>query len=130
MPKDLKINKKKILIIDDSEIVRTTLKKVLEFVGSYDIIEAEEGHCAEKLIENNCPDLIILDIHLPGKSGYELLWDLKKKPRSKQVKVVAISGYSGNIGSAIMGALGADCYFDKPVDNNTFLIKVAALLNG
>lgn len=122
--------KKKILIIDDCPIVRATLKKVLEFGDSYDIIEAEDGNLAENIIEHSCPDLIILDIQMPGKSGYELFWNLKKKPETKHVKVVAISGFSGNIGSAIMGALGADCFFEKPIDNKAFLTKVASLLNG
>jgi len=128
MTPDRQKDKKKILIIDDSEIVRTTLKKVLEFGQHYDIIVAEDGIIAQKLIEYSCPDLIVLDIHMPGKGGYELFCDLKRKPETRHVKVIAISGLSGHIGCAIMQGLGADCYFEKPIDNKNFVSKVSSLL--
>ena len=121
-------NKKKILIVDDDEAVRKTIKTMLTTEEKYDIKEAEDGLIAEKKIEEFLPDLIILDIRMPKKDGYEVLWDLKKRPSMQHVKVVAVSGFSGNIGGVIMDVLGVDCFFKKPFDIKKFKEKIASLL--
>ncbi|MBN1912832.1 MAG: response regulator [Candidatus Omnitrophica bacterium] len=120
--------RKKILVVDDDDIVRKTIINILELEGKYDIEEAQDGLIAEKKIEEFIPDLIILDIKMPNKDGYEVFWDLKKKPDKGHIKVIAVSGFSGQIGGAIMDALGADSFFEKPLDIKKFRERVNALL--
>ena len=119
---------KKILIVDDDEGMRHSIKRLLSLERKYDIEEASDGIAAEKKAEEFVPDLIILDIKMPGKDGYEVCFNLRKKIGNEKMKVVAMSGFSGKFGEAIMEALGADCYFEKPFDSEVFKKRIAALL--
>ena len=126
------MNKKRILIIDDDENMRHAILRLLSTVGKYDIEEACDGFAAERQIKEFSPHLIILDIKMPEKDGYEVCYNIRKDAGMDAIKIVAISrlapGLAGNIGDAIMSALGADCFFQKPFDNDKFKNGIATLL--
>ncbi len=122
------MDKKRILIIDDEENMRHAIRRLLEPDGTYEIAEAGDGLEAEKRIKDFSPDLVILDIKMPGKFGYEICMNIKENPQMSHIKVVGISGISGGIGNAMMSTLGADSYFEKPFDNDKFKNKITSLL--
>jgi len=111
------INKKKILIIDDDLGIRRAIKRLLMVEGKYEIEEAD-GYDIEEKLKQSKPDLVILDIKMPGKSGYEILTDLRINDETRNVKVIGISGIFVEIGASFMVALKADAYFEKPFDND------------
>lgn len=122
------MEKKKILIIDDEVNMRHAIARLLNTERRYDIQEASDGFEAEKKIKEFSPHLIILDIRMPGMHGYEVCLKIRGNPALADVKIVGISGISGKIGEAMMSVLGADCFFEKPFDNDKFKNKIAALL--
>jgi len=121
---------KRILIIDDDPDVRTTVKRFLDLDSSYTIEEAGNGLVAEEKIKEFSPDLIILDINIPGKGGYEICLDIRNNRAMKDVKIIAISGYDSSVRSAIMDSLGADYFFEKPFYSHKLTEKVKELLAG
>ena len=119
---------KKILIIDDDTNMRNAVNRILGLEKKYEVHEAIDGVDGEKKIGELKPDLVILDIKMPGKDGYEVCLDIRKNPILIDVKIVAITGYSGKIGEGIMEALGADAFFEKPFDNDKLKAEIARLL--
>lgn len=119
---------KKILVVDDDEDTRLIIKRILNIGHRYWIEEAANGRELKEKLSFFSPDLIILDVKMPGESGYELCMYIRDKLRMDSVKIVAVSGFSGRIGDSIMGALGADDFFEKPVANQKFVNKVNQLL--
>jgi len=119
---------KKILIIDDEHGIRKAIRRFLTIKGEYEIKETD-GHEASEKIKVFLPDLVILDIKMPGKSGYEILEELQQDKNTRHTKIIAISGISGGIGAAFMEVLKADAYFEKPFDNHALKKKVDELLD-
>ncbi|MBD3246014.1 MAG: response regulator [Candidatus Omnitrophica bacterium] len=119
---------KRILIVDDDRNIRGLIRKVLEREGKYEVAEAEDGKAAEEKLAGFRPDLVVLDIQMPGEGGYETCMHIRSLAGRKKIKIVGVSGVSGKIGDAIMTALGADYFFEKPFNNSQFTHKIEELL--
>jgi len=108
----MKEDKLKILIVEDSKLNQEILRKILK--NEYTIIIAQDGDEALKMVKNDHPDLILLDIILPGISGFDVLAELKKCDVSRKIPVIIISGRS-NPDDEVKGLmLGAVDYITKP----------------
>ena len=119
---------KKILIVDDEANIRKLIRSVLLKDAGYEVQEASNGTEAVQKAKEFSPDLIILDINMPGEGGYDACLHIRNSVDRAKVKIVGISGVSGKIGDAIMTALGADYFFEKPFNNEQFKSKIAELL--
>jgi CheY-like chemotaxis protein len=80
---------KSILIVDDEDIIRKYLRRLLEPLG-YGVIEASDGNAAIKQYNEYKPDLVIIDIIMPGKEGIETMFELKQL--NKKIKLIVMSG--------------------------------------
>ena len=111
--------KPRILIIDDDFEVRKSLKQTLEYAG-YDVILAATGEEGVKLVENEAPDLVFLDIKMPGMDGLEVLQ--KQRNLVEVLPFVVISGH-GDIATAVEATrLGAFDFIEKPVERDRMLL--------
>ena len=84
------MDKKKILIVDDEKDALFVLKKELAGRG-YSVISADNGNDALDLAKSECPDLIILDIRMPGMDGTEVAAWLKEDPKTKNIPVIFLT---------------------------------------
>ena len=117
----------RILIVDDEPDMRLAVRNVLKLRG-YEISEAGDGPSALAMARENRPDLVLLDISLPGMDGIEVLDGLKKIDET--VPVVMITGY-GHIQSAVdVMKLGASEYLQKPFENAQLVETVKKLVQG
>ena len=82
---------KTILVVDDKKETRNLIRLALER-GNYRIIEAENGELAKKMLLKDVPDLVILDIIMPGGDGYTLVEDLSIREKTKKVPIIIASG--------------------------------------
>lgn len=78
----------KFLIVEDNALTRFTIKSIVESMGHQVVAEAEDAEGAMKGFAESKPDIVLLDLILPGKSGVEILADIKKKDPSARVLVI------------------------------------------
>ncbi len=108
------VTKAKILVCDDSMMVRKKMRKLLTEYGFTEIYEAENGEKAvEKFVELN-PDMIFMDIVMPGLTGIEALKIIKTNSPEAAVIMATSVGTEGNLSEAIK--LGASDFLQKPID--------------
>jgi two-component system, cell cycle response regulator DivK len=116
---------KKILLVEDNPVNRRLAVFLLRSQG-YEVREATTALEAFEMLKNDRPDLIVMDIQLPGMDGLETTRKLKEQPATADIPVIAVTSY------AMKGdrekALAAGCvgYVTKPIDKNIFIQEVAA----
>ncbi|HDL65223.1 MAG TPA: response regulator [Proteobacteria bacterium] len=119
------MTEKAIVIIDDDENVAGALKRVLEITGGYRVSIAANGKAGIKLVRKTLPDLVLLDIIMPGIDGFEVLKRLKSDTRTMSIPVVMVSSEADEE-SKIRGArLYTDLYLTKPVVPEELLTRIA-----
>src|SRR3982751_155167 len=101
------LENKRILVVDDDQDILTTIQAAFEATGA--VIETtNNGNKAVELAEKNDPDLIILDMMLPGRSGFLVLEKVKaKKPRNQKPYIIMITGNQGKRHQMYAESLGA-----------------------
>lgn len=115
----------RILIIDDEAMIRSILGEILESEG-YEIIEASNGQTGLDLLSNQSVDLVITDLMMPEKDGFETIRELKKT--NPDVKIVALTGY-GLHNLPIAYDLGASRIFEKPIEPKELKQAIKELLS-
>ncbi len=119
--------KKKILIIDDDPAVFQVIKRTLE-LKEYLISISTDGEAGIKQIEENTPDLIILDLMLPKIPGEEICRKIKTNEKTESIPIVMLTGKSCDADKVIGRLIGANYYMTKPFDIYDLLKKIAELL--
>ncbi len=122
------MEKIKIAVIDDEEAVRRSLKNILEADGSYDVLTAEDGARGLKLVKKHRPDLILLDIVMPGLDGFEVLKRLKADYKTMSIPVVVLSAWASQENRIKGSRLYTDLYLAKPISPEELLEKIAQVL--
>jgi DNA-binding response OmpR family regulator len=118
---------KEILIVDDEPGVVVPIQFLMEQQG-YRVMIAERGEDALDLIYQYKPDLVILDIMLPGIDGYEVCEIIRLDPNCRDVKIIFLTAKGREVDIAKGLALGADAYITKPYSNAELVAKVKELL--
>jgi two-component system cell cycle response regulator len=117
-----------ILVVDDNPTNLKLVSDVLEFEG-YEILKAADAEVAQEIIGTRVPDLILMDIALPGMDGLTLTRQLKADPRTRRVIIVALTAFAmkGDRDKALLA--GCDGYITKPFDTRALAPTVAGLLD-
>jgi DNA-binding response OmpR family regulator len=117
---------KTILLIDDDPEIITALRTVLESKG-YRVLTAADGNSGLAVAERENPNLVLVDMMMPKKSGFLVLEKLKSRPENKP-KVIMITANEGSRHRAYAVMLGVDDYFRKPFALDRVLERVGELL--
>lgn len=116
----------KILVVDDAAFMRMMVKDALTKNGFTDIIEASDGSIACSLFESEKPDLVIMDITMPNKTGIEALRDIKAADASAKVIMCSAMGQEAMVVEAIK--LGALDFIVKPFKPDRIIQAVSKVL--
>ncbi len=116
-----------ILIIDDN-LINLKLERILLSSEGYSVRTAINAEEAMKILESTHPQLILMDLQLPGMSGYDLTRKLKADPVYFDIVILAVTAYAmkGDREKAL--AAGCDGYITKPIDTKTFVEVIAGYL--
>lgn len=117
-----------ILIVEDHPTMREAMRMVLEHEG-FAIREAADGAAALSMVRQQQPDLVFLDLNIPGTSGADVLRELKGDPETRDVRVIIVTA-TGEEGRDQVISLGADEYFTKPFSPLALLRTVERVLAG
>jgi CheY-like chemotaxis protein len=118
----------RIVIVEDHPTMREAMRLVLEGEG-YLIDEAADGRTALESVRRDPPDLVFLDLNIPGISGADVLATLKDDPLTAGTRVIVVTA-TGEEGRAEALRLGADEYFTKPFSPTALLRTVERVLAG
>ena len=120
---------KTILVVEDNELNMKLVKGLIK-IGKHRMLEAVDAESGIELIREQRPDLVLMDIQLPGMDGLSATKIVKEDPALKDIPIVALTSY------AMQGdeekALEAGCtgYIAKPIDTRKFLETISQYLNG
>jgi CheY-like chemotaxis protein len=117
-----------IIVIEDDDIIRKQVSESLSYEG-YNVITAEDGEKGIEKIKNNIPDLIICDIMMPGKNGYEVLEEVQKDPRTVLIPFIFLTAAAEAINIRTGMNLGADDYIIKPLKLDDLLNSIKVRLS-
>jgi len=118
---------KEILIVDDEPSVVVAIQFLMEQQG-YRVMIAERGEDALDLIYQYKPDLVLLDIMLPGIDGYEVCEIVRMNPKYRKIKIIFLTAKGREEEIAKGLALGADAYITKPFSNIELVVTVKEIL--
>jgi two-component system, OmpR family, alkaline phosphatase synthesis response regulator PhoP len=120
---------KKILIADDEPNIVVALEYLLRR-GGYEVHIARNGDEALRQVEAHVPDLVLLDVMMPQRSGYDVCKRMRERPDWRHIKIVMLSakGRDAEVNRGL--AAGADLYVTKPFSTREFIEKINGLLDS
>jgi DNA-binding response OmpR family regulator len=118
----------RVLVCDDEPVLRALVRASLE--RDYEILEARDGTAALRLARDRQPDLIVLDMMMPGKSGLDVLAELRTEPRLTRTPVVMLTARAQVADREAAADAGADRYLAKPFSPAELVAAIAELLGS
>ena len=119
----------RILVVDDDPEIVTMLTMRLTKRG-YQVSSASDGHMAIEVATRELPDIVLLDVMMPGKSGWEVARALKQDPATHNVKIVMVSAIGEKTNEITAPIYGADAHVDKPFEFEALERVIAGLLSS
>jgi DNA-binding response OmpR family regulator len=119
---------KKILIADDEPNIVAALEFLLQQSG-YEVHIAHNGVEALDLVEVHIPDLVLLDVMMPGKSGYEVCTRIRKRADWRHIRIVMLSAKRRDVEVNKGLSMGADLYVTKPFSTRELMARIKELLD-
>ena len=118
---------KKILIADDEPSIVTALEFLLHRAG-YEVRVARDGDETLELVDAYDPDLVLLDVMMPRKSGYEVCTRIRERPDRRHVKIIMLTakGRDAEVSKGL--SLGADLYVTKPFSTRELMARIGELV--
>ncbi|MCK5018006.1 MAG: response regulator [Candidatus Peribacteraceae bacterium] len=125
----ISMSKKRILIVDDEETILILIESLLKTEG-FDVITANNGAEGLSVAKKETPDLVLLDIMMPGTNGIEVAEKIRSNKEIKKTKIIFLTVVRSNeVRSDRLTKIGADDYITKPFDNIDLVERVKKVLS-
>lgn len=121
--------RKSVLLVEDEDSIAMALEYLITHQG-YDTRRVADGNAALEAMEEERPDLVVLDVMLPERSGYEVCQIMRRDNALKDVKVLMMTARGGEVERRKGLALGADAFLTKPFATADLTAQIRALLGG
>jgi two-component system, cell cycle response regulator DivK len=119
----------RILVVEDNPLNLKLVREVLSFAG-YDVIEAQSGEDGLRVAQENPPDLVLMDLQLPGIDGFETLRRLRQDTLGPNVPVIAVTAFAMAVDKDRASKAGFDGYIEKPISVRALPGQIEAFLDG
>jgi DNA-binding response OmpR family regulator len=120
---------KTILIVEDEENIGVALRYLMKDQG-YNVLVARDGEEALAMVSESTPDLMLLDVMMPKRDGYDVCQTIRSNPAWQAIKIIMLSAKGRDIEVEKGLALGADAYLTKPFSTRDLAAKVRSMLSG
>jgi len=127
IPPSVKIPKKRVLVADDDPSISRLLERIL--MQEYDIVTASDGRTALALASQMKPNLMILDVMMPGLDGFQLAGKVRTVPQLKSIPIIFLTARDGPLDTIKGIQAGARHYVTKPFKIDDLLAKVKKILS-
>lgn len=117
-----------ILIVEDNDLNMKLFRDLLQIQG-LNIVETKNGFDAMQLAEAQKPDLILMDIQLPGISGIDVIRSIKNNSKTSNIPIIAVTAFAMKEDRDRIMESGCDAYLPKPISISLFLEMVGKYLN-
>jgi phosphate regulon transcriptional regulator PhoB len=121
------MSKASILIVDDEDDILSLLAYNIRAAG-FDVLTAAEGYDALRIAKQQLPDLVILDLMLPGLDGFEVCKELKRSSETRKIPVIMLTARGEEVDRIVGLELGADDYVVKPFSPRELILRMRAVL--
>lgn len=118
-----------VLVADDAPEIRSLLTIRLGAKG-YTVLEAADGNQTMEMVREHFPDLVILDVMMPGKNGWEVAKELRHDARFNNIGIIVLTAIGEKINEMTSPLYGADAYIDKPFDFKHLEEKILEVLEA
>ncbi|MDJ0934536.1 MAG: response regulator [Kiloniellales bacterium] len=116
-----------VLVVDDEPNIVMSLEFLMEQAG-FEVRVAADGEAALKAMEDKVPDLVLLDVMMPKRDGYDLCQMIRAKPEWKDVRIIMLTAKGREVEREKGMALGADDYVTKPFSTRELVERVKSFL--
>lgn len=113
----------KVLVVEDNEMNMQLVEYLLE-EGGFQILKATSGEDALQIANSDIPDLILMDIHLPGMDGLTVVREMKNAEKTKGIPILALTAHAMRGDKDRFLEAGCDGYISKPIDVKTFVSSI------
>jgi len=118
---------RKVLIADDEQNIVISLEFLLKREG-FEVLVAADGEAALQMVAEHHPDLVLLDVMMPKRNGYEVCQRMRERPDWRGIKIIMLSAKGRDVEVSKGVSLGADLYVTKPFSNAELVAQINALL--
>ncbi|MEA2117376.1 response regulator transcription factor [Halovibrio sp. HP20-50] len=118
----------RVLVVDDEPNIVLSIEFLMEQAG-FEVVTADDGEQALAQVNASQPDLLLLDISLPGMSGFDVLERLRGEDATAHLPIIMLTAHGRDVEREKGLALGADDYITKPFSTQALVEKVQALLS-
>lgn len=122
-------DKKVIMLVDDNPDLLYSIKKGLESLGDYEVVTVESGRKCLQLLKNIKPDLVLLDIMMPGMDGWDVCAKIKNDKKTENIPIVFLTAKTDPI-SKSMGTLASADYITKPFDIKVLKRRIDSVIRS
>jgi len=116
-----------VLVADDDPEILSLLSIRLKKAG-YDVLEAADGEQTLDQVREHYPDLVVLDVMMPGKNGWEVAKEIRRDARYKNMGIIMLTAIGEKINEMTSPLYGADEYVDKPFEFSNLETKISEVL--
>ncbi|MCD6082233.1 response regulator [candidate division WOR-3 bacterium] len=117
----------KILVVEDEPEIRILVKTILEKAG-YSVVEAEDGEAALRLVNEEEPDLVLLDVMIPGIEGWEVCRRIRENEATRRIPIIMVTVRTTDEDIQRSVECGANAHINKPFDQRELLDTIKKLL--
>jgi len=121
------VSKGTVLLVDDEDQLRRVMSDLLGRDG-FEVIEAADGAEALAQVDRHAPDVIVLDLNLPGLDGYSVLKQLRSRPATRNIPIVVLTAKGDEDNEVRVFELGADDFMSKPFRAKALSARLQAVL--
>jgi CheY-like chemotaxis protein len=118
----------KVLVVEDNEMNMQLVEYLLE-EGGFQILKATSGEDALQIANSDVPDLILMDIHLPGMDGLSVVREMKISDRTRRIPILALTAHAMRGDKDRFLEAGCDGYISKPIDVKTFVSSIVKYID-
>ncbi|MGE0353962.1 MAG: ATPase, T2SS/T4P/T4SS family [Gemmatimonadales bacterium] len=117
-----------VLLVDDEDQLRRVMRDLLEREG-YEVVEARDGVQALAEVDRHAPDIIVLDLNLPGLDGYSVLGQLRARPTTRAIPIIVLTAKGDEDNEVRVFELGADDFLTKPFRARALSARLEAVMS-